>query len=387
MSSLVRTEEYGDGDAVKIFVSSVRRGLEEERDALPGLIAAIGHTPVRFEDFTAQSVPSRAACLAGVAAADAYLLLLGPNYGHRFDDTGQSPTHDEWVAATAAGMPRLVYRKTGVEFEPAQDEFALSIGDYTSGVFYESFATTSELLTKVAAKVRELDQAGNRLTFSPLTGLVTVTWRSDFEEQLHGGNSSLQAVLEVHVVPNGTPAPSARVMAEFSDALPTRIRESGLVAANEGLSTTRPGGAVIIGIANRPTGWNTPREPQLLGVRLGIDGQTSSWASLPGDGMGSILDATQLPEQIADLLRVIGLMRVIQSRHVAIAIGVDPATMLSTGRVTQLPRQSASMLSMSDRPVRVPPDELVTTAALDVGAPEIARSLSRVLLEVVNARR
>jgi hypothetical protein len=33
-----------------------------------------------------------------------------------------------------------------------------------------------------------------------------------------------------------------------------------------------------------------PPEPQLLGVRLGIDGLTSSWASLPGDGMGSILD-------------------------------------------------------------------------------------------------
>jgi Domain of unknown function (DUF4062) len=41
---------------MKVFISSVRRGLEEERDALPGLISAIGHTPVRFEDFTAQSL-------------------------------------------------------------------------------------------------------------------------------------------------------------------------------------------------------------------------------------------------------------------------------------------------------------------------------------------
>jgi len=37
---------------VRVFISSVRRGLEAERDALPGLVKAIGHEPVRFEDFT-----------------------------------------------------------------------------------------------------------------------------------------------------------------------------------------------------------------------------------------------------------------------------------------------------------------------------------------------
>jgi hypothetical protein len=97
--------------------------------------------------------------------------------------------------------------------------------------------------------------------------------------------------------------------------------------------------------------------------------------------------STELPDQIADLMRVIGPMRVIQSPQVAIAIAVDPAMMLSKGHVTRCLDKSASMLSMSDRPVRVPPDELVTTAAVDVSAPGIARSLSRVLLEVVNARR
>ncbi|MBN7505241.1 MULTISPECIES: DUF4062 domain-containing protein [Mycobacteroides] len=51
---------------MRVCISSARRGLEEERDALPGLISAIGHMPVCFEDFTAQTVPSREACLAGV---------------------------------------------------------------------------------------------------------------------------------------------------------------------------------------------------------------------------------------------------------------------------------------------------------------------------------
>jgi hypothetical protein len=372
---------------VEIFVSSVRRGLEEEREALPGLISAIGHTPVRFEDFTAQPLPSREACLAGVAAADTYLLILGLTYGHRFDDTGQSPTHDEWVAATAAGMPRLVYRKAGVEFEANQEEFARSIGDYTSGVFYDSFTTTAELLTKVAAKVRELDQAGNPLTFSPLTEPVTISWRADFDERLQRGHSSSQPALELHVMPIGAPARSSRVMADLANSLPNRVRESGLVAASEGLPTTRPDGAVVVSIASQRTGWNEPREPQLLGVRLGVDGQMSVWASLPGDGMGSILDPTRLPEQIAGLLRLVGSLRVINQQQVAIAIGIDPAMMLSTGRVEQLPRQSATMLSTNDRPVRVAPDEPVTLAALDAGALEVGRSLSRALLDVAGTHR
>lgn len=75
---------------MRVFISSVRRGLEEERDALPGLITAIGHTPVRFEDFTAQAVPSREACLDGVAASDVYLLLVGPHYGQPFKDSPQA---------------------------------------------------------------------------------------------------------------------------------------------------------------------------------------------------------------------------------------------------------------------------------------------------------
>ena len=35
-----------DPGYVKIFLSTVRQGLEGERDALPGRIGAIGHEPV-----------------------------------------------------------------------------------------------------------------------------------------------------------------------------------------------------------------------------------------------------------------------------------------------------------------------------------------------------
>ncbi|MET8030791.1 DUF4062 domain-containing protein [Streptomyces avermitilis] len=62
---------------MRIFISSARKGLEEERDALDGLVRALGHTPVRFEDFSAQTTPSREACLKALETADACLFLLG----------------------------------------------------------------------------------------------------------------------------------------------------------------------------------------------------------------------------------------------------------------------------------------------------------------------
>lgn len=158
---------------MKIFISSARRGLEEERDSLYGLISALGHTPVRFEDFSAQPTPSREACLAALASADVCLFLLGPKYGHIFPETGQSATHDEWVAAQAAGMTRLVYRKLKVEFEPAQIDFTRIVQAYATGVFRDSFETTSELQTKVVQKIRELEAGTSPLSFARLAEPLT----------------------------------------------------------------------------------------------------------------------------------------------------------------------------------------------------------------------
>ena len=125
--------------------------MQPERDSLPGLITALGHTPVRFEDFGPQSTPSRQACLDGVTSSDVYLMLLGPIYRYRFPETNQSPTHDEFVAAQAAGIPRLVFCKAEVAFEAEQEEFAKLVGDYGTGVFYSTFDNATDLQAKVVA--------------------------------------------------------------------------------------------------------------------------------------------------------------------------------------------------------------------------------------------
>jgi hypothetical protein len=113
---------------VKVFISSVRHGLEEERDALPGMIQALGHEPRRFEDYSAQSVPSRQACLDGVEDADAYVLLLGQHYGDLLPDTGKSPTEEEFTVAKRRGIPMASNRAGGHSPKPSRDSIARNGG-------------------------------------------------------------------------------------------------------------------------------------------------------------------------------------------------------------------------------------------------------------------
>lgn len=372
---------------MRIFISSVRRGLEEERDALPGLISAIGHTPVRFEDFTAQTVPSREACLAGVESSDVYMLLVGPHYGHVFEDTQQSATHDEWMAATAAGMPRLVYRKSGVNLDADQAAFVAGIDDYAAGVFRDSFGTTPELLTKVVAKIRELAESSGPLAFPPLAETPIVRWRRQFE--LGGqGQPFSQPSLEVHVLPSASGALSARALTELGDALTGRVRRSGLIDDPAGLETRSTEDAVYLALGDdAPTAWNSTVEGRTLGLRIAQSGQVSAWASLPRDSLGAVLDPAQLPVQIAGMLRLIGHTQALSSPQVAIAVGVEPVRTLSIGDVSDMPRSSAQFLLMSDEPLQAKPDELVTIAALDSGAAEAGTISSRKLIEAFRRHR
>src|SRR6266545_4598613 len=150
------------------FLSSVRRGLEEERDNLPALIRAVGHECMRFEDYTAQPVPSREACLRGVDQADVYLLLLGGRYGEPLFDSGLSPTEEEFTRARQRGIPILVFVKQGVEVEPRQQAFIDRVQEYTGGRFRAGFTSAADLQPKVASALAGLAAKPASLIYTPL---------------------------------------------------------------------------------------------------------------------------------------------------------------------------------------------------------------------------
>lgn len=244
---------------MKIFISSVRRGLEEERDALPGLIRALGHQPLRFEDFTAQDAPSRQACLDGVEASDAYLLLLGPHYGHVFADTQQSATHDEWATASRLGLPRYVFEKSGVNFDPEQEKFARTLGDYATGRFHGSFASGTELLTKATAAIQQLSSSPSSLTFAPLTHDLAILWL----ENEQPGYGRAAPLLEIHVVPTSGHRLSSRILEQVAAGLPALARSLGVVSNTEAVDVSQT--TEFVALKAKPTRRaDGTRQPQEL---------------------------------------------------------------------------------------------------------------------------
>lgn len=366
---------------MKVFISSVRRGLEQERDALKGLLVALGHEPLRFEDFSAQPVPSRQACLEGVRAADAYLLLLGANYGDPLPETGLSPTAEEHVAALAKGIPRLAFVKRGVEMEPAQAAFRQEVESYSTGLFRASFADSSDLLPAVAAAMKEVASRPGPLVWSPLDEAVAVGWRRGWSGPQPGYADG--AVLEVHAVPLGTRALAARELREVADQLTGRLRTIGAVASTAAIEAGSDADAAWA-VPSAPSSrgmWNEARPEALLGVRIARNRQRSAWIRLPGDGLGTILDEADLAGRIARALRLLGGLLPLDSDRYAVAVGLSSSGIVSRGSAATLgQRSSAQAISLQGTDVLVPPDEAVTATGLTEGAREVGAALSQSLL-------
>jgi hypothetical protein len=365
---------------MRIFISSVRRGLELERDALPGLIKALGHEPVRFEDFSAQSVPSREACIKGVESSDAYLLILGPHYGTVFPETGQSATHDEWVAAQRTGIARYVFRKSGSTFDVEQQEFERSLGDYGSGRFYKTFSDISELQQAVAASIRELEAAPQSLDFEPLHETIAIRWLGE-ETSRNQFSSSERCLLEIHIVPvDGRPV-SARLLEQVGTGLPRHVRNAGLVSAAQGLELDHLEDGVVVQSPppSRRGGLHETHDGSLAAVTIRKSGGTAVTFRLPGDMMGSILDVNDLSQSIGSALRLAGQTDVTGAARFAIGVGITSTSMVAVGELGRGPRNSVGM-RLSSAPLHLEPDETVSRAALDQGAGEVASTLARSLI-------
>lgn len=362
---------------MKVFISSVRRGLESERDSLPALIRAVGHEPVRFEDFSAQSVPSREACLQGVADSDVYLLLVGEHYGTTFAETGRSATEEEYVAAQAKGIPRLVFRKNNITPDPDQQRFIDEVELYGTGVFRDIYDTAVDLQPKVVAALK--DVRTNPLEWHPLGDTVHVSWRTDWRQP---SAPSSEGELEVHAVPIPAAPVARRQLAELPDELAGRLRRLNVVPAADPITTGYDDTAAWL--THHPpatAGWRQADYGGFAGCRVTASGQRSVWERLPKDTMGTVLDLNDLTERIARSLRLLGSIIAVDANHYALAVGLSHLGMATVAPVGQLGnRNSASGFGLNQSDIRVDPDEVVTPAALSVGSDEAARPLARQLL-------
>lgn len=360
---------------MKIFVSSVRNGLEEERDALRGLITALGHTPVRFEDFTAQSVPSREACLAAVADSDLYLLLLGPHYGYRFPETGQSATHDEWKAAQQAGLQIYAFRKNAVPFDADQEEFAREVGSYGSGRFWKTFESTAELQQAVVEAIREAQKQPAALDFEPQPDALHASW---LPESPHAMRSPL---IEVQVLPVKADTIADRVFRQAAQRLPGMLRSEGVVSQLSGLELNEGQDTVALKATDPEprSGWHDIRPSRFQTAYMQKSGQAGLTFTLPADKMSSFLDRDDTVQNVTRALHLVHRMEYISTPRCAVALRVTQASRVTVGPVPGTSRSSMTMAQREDV-IELIPDESIPTAALGSAAGEISANSVDALL-------
>jgi hypothetical protein len=365
-----------------VFLSSVRRGLEQERDNLPALVRAIGHECKRFEDYTAQPVASREACLRGVDEADVYLLLIGNRYGEPVFDSGLSPTEEEFTRARQRGIPMLVFVKQGVEVEPRQQAFIDRVEEYTGGRFRAGFATAVDLQPKVASALAELAAQQAPLVFTPLpaTADLTVPWIYDPAARA-GAFMSHSAILECHAIPLNTP----RLPAASLDTLADRLAELGrlhqLFRTEQALQATNDPDGVAVSSAEQ-------RQPR-AGLAVKRSRTVTVWAELEHDMLGHIVEAADLTERIAGMLRLVAEV-VPPDSDVALAAGLGPTDQIVEGRVSDLGRRNQATFGSSfgrQMPARAGPEDSVPATTLRSASAEIGRELAARVLRQFRASR
>jgi Domain of unknown function (DUF4062) len=365
-----------------VFLSSVRRGLEEERDSLPALIRAIGHECRRFEDYTAQPIPSREACLRGVDRADAYLLLLGGRYGDPVFDSGLSPTEEEFTRARQRGLPMLVFVKQGIQAEPRQRAFIDRVEEYTGGRFRAGFTSAVDLQPKVAAALRELAAQQAPLAFTPLpvTAQVAVPWVYDPADRA-GAWTAHTPILECHALPLAAPRLPAASLDTLADRLGQLGRLHRLFRTEQALQATNDPEGVAVSGANR-------RQPR-AGLAVRRSRTVSVWTELEGDTLGYIVEAADLAERIAGMLRLAAEL-VPAGSDVALAAGLGSTDQIVEGRVSDLGRRTQATLGSGfgrQASARAEPEDSVPAESLRSAAGELARELAARVLRQFRASR
>ena len=131
---------------MRVFVSSVIRGLEPHRAAVSDAVESLGYSVIRSEEFGASTDTPRRECLEAARSADLTIVLLGARYGEP-QSSGLSATHEEFREARDHGTLAVLVQG-GMDPEPRQREFLREAQDWAAGRLTESFEDSDDLRSK-----------------------------------------------------------------------------------------------------------------------------------------------------------------------------------------------------------------------------------------------
>lgn len=314
-----------------------------------------------------------------VSSSDICLLLFGPAYGDRMPDTGVSPTHEEFNVARSRGIPLYAFVKRSVDMEADQQAFVAEVEQYASGRFRAAFDAATDLLSAVAAAVRQHESAPTDLTWERLVGPVpAVPWVATNQGQNFAGQP---AIVEVHVLPlRAASRLAVGQLDALAGTLASRGREHGLFTQAQPVDTGTDGSAAWA----RCDDWRQG----VAGVRADRDGVISVWWPLPSDRMGAVVDSDELVSAVAARLRFAANLGVASGDRAAVAAALSGIAMAAEGSVADLGRRDSVSLGFSQREVaRVEPEDSVPVDALTNGAYDISREVVARLVHAFRASR
>jgi len=370
---------------VKVFISSVTHLLKDERNALPPFLRLLDHQPLRFEDFKSQDRSSREACLAGVEAADVYVLLLGPSYGTSWPDTGLAPTAEEFQIARSRGIPILVFDKVVDEpTETAQQAFKAEVGHYVNGRLWRTFTDPLSLNLAVGEALKALPAPDGPLVLRPLARPHPASWL-DLAPSTSGQVTA--PVLEVHLVPVGVSTlTSATTLGETARTLARDARSTGFIGDMDPLST---GSDNDTAWAVRPPhsegGWQRTTVEAFRGLCVTATGEAAAYVCLPTDLFGAVVDQGSLQRDLARLLALLSPLAA-SADAVAPAVKLSAAERVREGDPADVgSRSSGSMRLATGLAITLEPSFYVPADGLTSAGGDLASELATRLLNEIRA--
>ena len=157
-ATAVFADQYSrDTDRLKVFVSSVFEGFQRHREAIAGLLEALGHKPILIgENSPARPRSPQRACLNAVSECDVMVLLLGASYG-RVQRSCKSATHEECERARDLGKDLLVFREDVEPQDKRQADFITEVESYEDGLSYKPFKSLAQLQEEVVRAIRHVE--------------------------------------------------------------------------------------------------------------------------------------------------------------------------------------------------------------------------------------
>ncbi len=371
-----------------VFLSSVRRGLEEHRDAAAGLLAALGHQIVRFEDFAAQDIASRTACMEAARASELFILLLGAHYGESQPQTGLSATHEEYKAARAAGVPMLVFVQAGVETDPQQLDFADLVGDYVAGRLWKEFLGPGALVEAIGAALRQLPDMAEPVEWWPVDGL---NYQPVHANRNTPGAPGYTPILEVHILPGGqVPLRSASAARGLAELASVTMRRTGFLGQDDPVEVIPDEDSVHLRRPSQPKrsgsgAFGGVTKNRYRGVRLAVDGANAAYSAIPTDGLGGLIDEDALIGRLLELVRP--LMDLLpQAERLAVTGAIISGHVLQLGNPSDLGRRNHGRSSFGSGDIVLPADRMADRSALQPDPMASAKEVATRLIERLAAR-